>query len=87
MPLAVSWEVSPALPCKHLEALGYGEDRWGTRIIITYSAGVEAEAQRGDRLVQSSQGQLAAELVLDLLRLTPVTPALGACIPWAGADW
>lgn len=54
----------------------------GTRIIVIHR---RKPSLRGDRLAESSKGQLAAELVPGCAHLTPVTPTLGGCILWAGA--
>lgn len=56
-----------------MKALGYGECRWGAGIIVTHSTEEETKAQTGDRLAERPQRQVAAELVLDLVCLTPAT--------------
>lgn len=85
--------LSPLLPdktCpsrKPVEALGHEERRCRAGIIATHSKEEETEAQARDRLAERPQRQLATELVLDLVCLTPATRALGVGDPQAGPDW
>lgn len=71
-----SWEVSPALPCKPPEALATekaGGDQGRSYQLNRGENGRPDRGQTGPEV----QGQLAAELVLDPMHLTPATSGLG----------